>query len=84
MLIDFVKVYNLDNDCNTNLNICNYNFTSHDNRVKKNITIGNGSCSNSLNSGDNIFLRASEGVLINGDFSVPLGAELYIDVNSCY
>src|SRR5690554_582414 len=84
MIIDYVKVYNLSNDCNTNLNVCNYNFSSHDNRVKKNINIGNGSCNNYLNSGDNIFLRASEGVLINGSFTVPLGAELYIDVNTCY
>lgn len=56
----------------------------HDNKVKKSITIGNGSCNNSLNTGDNIYLRASEGVSINGDFTVPIGAELYIDVNSCY
>ena len=84
MYVDYVKVYELDNDCNTNLNVCNYNFSSHDNRVKKIITIGNGSCSNSLNSGDNVYLRASEGVLINGDFTVPVGAELYIDVNPCY
>lgn len=84
MYVDFVKVYNLKNDCNTNINVCNYNFNTHDNRVKKNITIGNGSCTNSLTSGSNVYLRASEGVLINGDFTVPVGAELYIDVNSCY
>lgn len=84
MYVDYVKVYELDNDCNTNLNVCNYNFSSHDNKVKKNIIIGTGSCSNSLSSGDNIYLRASEGITINGDFTVPIGAELYIDVNSCY
>lgn len=84
MLIDFVKVYRLKNDCNTVLNVCNYNFGTHDNRVKKSITIGNSNCNNSLNNGDNIYLRASEGVLINGDFTVPIGSELYIDVNPCY
>lgn len=31
MYVDYVKVYELDNDCNTNLNVCNYNFSSHDN-----------------------------------------------------
>lgn len=84
MLVDYVKVYNLNNDCNTVLNICNYDFTYHDTRVKKKIIIGNGTCTNSLNINDNVFLRASEGVEINGDFTVPVGAELYIDVNTCY
>lgn len=84
MYIDYVKVYNLRNDCNTNMNVCNYNFGLHDNKVKKNITIGNGTCTNTISNGQNIYLRASEGVLINGNFTVPLGSELYIDVNSCY
>lgn len=84
MLVDFVKVYKLKNDCNTVLNVCNYNFGTHDNKVKQSITIGNGTCINTLNIGQNIFLRASEGVLINGDFTVPEGAQLYIDANTCY
>lgn len=84
VLIDYVKVYKLNNDCTTNLNVCNYNFGTHDNKVKKNITIGNGSCINSLSVGQNVFMRASEGILINGDFTVPVGAELYLDVNTCY
>lgn len=84
MNVDYVRVYNLKNDCNTMLNLCNYNFGTHDNKVKKNIIIGNGNCLNTLNIGENVYLRASEGVLINGDFIVPIGAELYIDVNPCY
>lgn len=84
MLVDYVRVYELDNDCNTNINVCNYNFSTHNNKVKKNITIGNGTCTNTISSGQNVYLRASEGVLINGDFSISLGSELYIDVNSCY
>lgn len=84
MYIDYVKVYDLKNDCNTVLNACNYNFSNHDNKVKKNIIIGNGSCNNSLNPGDNVHLRASESILLNNSFTVPIGAELYIDVNPCY
>lgn len=84
MLVNYVRVYELANDCNTNMNVCNYNFSTHDNRVKKNITIGNGTCTNTIGSGQNIYLRASEGVLINGDFTMSLGSELYIDVNTCY
>jgi hypothetical protein len=54
------------------------------NKVKQSITIGNGNCINSLSVVQNVFLRASEGVLINGDFTVPDGTQLYIDVNTCY
>ena len=74
MKIDYVKTYDLRRDCANDLLMCNYNFSNHDNMVKKSITIGDGSCSNSLNTSDNVFLRSSEGVTINGDFTVPLGA----------
>jgi beta-glucanase (GH16 family) len=84
MYTDYVKVYKLKTDCNTALNLCNYSFTSYDNKVKKSITIGNGSCANTILTGQNITLRASEGILINGDFTVQSGAELYMDVNTCY
>jgi len=84
MLIDYIKVYKLKNDCNTDMNVCNYDFSTHDNRVKKSITIGNGTCTNTIFTGQNVFLRASEGVLINGDFTTSIGSELYIDVNPCY
>lgn len=66
------------------MNVCNYNFSTYNNTVKKNITIGNSTCTNTIDSGQNIYLRATDGVLINGDFTVPIGSELYIDVNPCY
>ncbi|MBL0912357.1 MAG: glycoside hydrolase family 16 protein [Bacteroidia bacterium] len=84
MLIDYVRVYKLRNDCNTSIiNACGYNFATHDNRVKKEIILGNGSCVNSLNATDKVHMRATDGILINGDFTVPVGAELYLDVNPC-
>jgi hypothetical protein len=43
-----------------------------------------GSCSNVLISGQNVFLHASEGVILMGDFYVPIGAQIYIDANPCY
>lgn len=84
MYVDYVKVYNLKNDCNTVINACNYNFGTHDNKVKKDITIGVNGCTNSLTNGNNVYLRATDGILINGDFTVPLGSEIYMDVNPCY
>ena len=83
MLVDYVKVYSLKKDCGSTLNACNYDFSNHDNKVKNTINIGNGTCSNSLSPGDNVILRASNGVEIKGSFEVPVNAELYIDANNC-
>lgn len=84
MYVDYTRVYKYRKDCSTSLNLCSYWFPNHDNKVKKKITIGNGSCTNSVLSGQNIKLRASEEILINGNFEVIFGGELYMDVNSCY
>jgi beta-glucanase (GH16 family) len=85
LLVDWIKVYTLDSDCSNSIWTCNYNFNNHDYKVKNVISIGGSGCSNSLTSGQNITLRAKDYVIINGDFSVPIGAELYIDCNSpCY
>jgi len=84
-LVDYVRVYTLDSDCSNAIWTCNYDFSNHDYKVKRVISIGGSGCSNSLTSGQNITLRAKEYVIINGDFTVPVGAELYIDCNNpCY
>jgi hypothetical protein len=81
MDIDYVRIYKPRTDYSTILNMNNYDFSSHDNKVKKKIIMtGN----NALQTTDNVYLRATDGVEINGDFIVPLGAELYIDVNEAY
>lgn len=84
MLVNYVKVYKLINDCNTIINACNYNFLTYDNKVKKEIVFGGSGCTNIVPSNSSIYLRASDGILINGDFTVPLGTQLYLDVNPCY
>lgn len=81
MEVDYVRLYKPRTDYNTVLNMNNYDFSSHDNKVKKKITM---SGSNQLQTTDNVYLRATDGVEINGIFTVPLGAELYIDVNTAY
>lgn len=83
MYTDYVKVYSLKKDCSNDLNVCNYWFPSYDKKIKKSITIGNGSCTNTVLTGQNIIMRASEGILINGDFTVQTGAELYLDASPC-
>lgn len=83
MYVDYVRVWGLKKDCSVSMNVCNYNFNTHDNKVKQSIIIGNGSCSNALSIGSNVVLRASQSIEINGDFTVPVGAALYMDVNAC-
>ena len=82
MNIDYVRYYRPHLDCNTNLYACNYDFSNHDNKVKKNIVISSG-CSNSLSVGDDVHLRSNTGVDIVGDFYVPIGAELFLDGTPC-
>lgn len=84
MLVDYVKYFKLNNSCNETPPSCSYNFGNHTNTVKQSIVLGNNSCSISVPSNQPYFFRASEGILINGDFTVPIGSEIYLDVNPCY
>ena len=52
--------------------------------VRRNITFGNGSSTISLTLGNNLTFRATNDITINGDFTVPLGAELSLIPTPCY
>lgn len=81
MWVDYVKVYDLNTDCNNLINDCSYDFVTYDNQVKNSITIGDGGCSNTVATGSNVTIRASEFIELKGDFTVPLGANFYADAN---
>jgi beta-glucanase (GH16 family) len=79
MLIDQVNAYRLKCDKNTVVNeIINYNTFSY--AVKKSISL---SSLSSLSSGKNVTLRATDFIELKSGFEVPLGAELYLDINPC-
>ncbi len=83
--VNFVKVWKPKIQCDLSLNLCNYSFSSYTNAtVKDKIIIGDNSCKNTILNGENIYLRASDEIIINGDFSIQLGAELFLDVQPCY
>lgn len=84
MYVDYVKLYNTRNECSTIINTCSFNFATYTESVKKSITIGGSGCANSVPVNTSQFLRATDGITINGDFTVPLGAALYLDANACY
>jgi len=83
MYIDWIRYYKLRKDCAVPLQACNYNFAQHDNKVKKFIRIGGNGCTNSLAVNSKTVLRAAEGIEILGDFTVPVGAECYMEVSAC-
>lgn len=81
MYVNYVRIYKLKSDCENFIDECNYDFSSYDAKSKKYIKIGGNNCVNSINAGDNIFLRASQFVELSEDFNVPLGASFYADAN---
>lgn len=80
MLVDYVKVWGLADECNEYINATNYDFSTYNNKVKNFIIIGDPSSTNSLNSGDDITIRASQFIDIN-EITIPLGASFYADAD---
>jgi len=80
MIIDYVRVYEINKDCEHYINATNYDFSQYDNSEKNFILIGNNGGNNSISIDDNLVLRASNFIEIYGNFFVPVGASLYMDV----
>jgi beta-glucanase (GH16 family) len=84
MIIDYFNYYKLKTDCNTDVSILNNNaLNSFDFKVKRNISIGNVFTPISLNSSDRITFRATTSITITGDFTAPVGCELFLIPTSC-
>jgi len=84
--VDYFRYYQLNMQyCNTDAFILNaVQLAAFVYGVRRNITIGNGTSSISLNAGESVTFRASNSVTINGDFTVPLGSELNIIPTPCH
>ena len=85
MYIDQANAYKLKYDCKTPINeILNYDQplspNYYDYKVKKSISLSGIS---SLKSGQNVSLRATDFIELKAGFEVPIGAELYLDINPC-
>ena len=84
MKVDYVKISKLKCDCGTNAIIQNNTqFGAFVYQVKKTITIGGYGYGISLSSFYKGALRATDGITINGDFTVPIGAELELITHPC-
>ncbi len=84
MKIDYFRYYQLRYDCTMDIVINNNtDLSNYVSSVKRKITIGNGTSTISLYSGDIKTFRATDETTINGDFSVPIGSELNIIPTPC-
>lgn len=82
MDVDYIRTYYLDYDCNSAINDCYFDVMSYDHKVKESITFGN-CVSTTVDVGSGVFMKAENYIQINGDFTVPLGAEFEADIYVC-
>jgi len=83
--VNYFRYHQLKYDCGTPVvEILNYDNPQLPNyynyAVKKSISLSGVS---SLTSGQNVSLRATDFIELKAGFEAPLGAELYLDINSC-
>jgi len=83
MEVDYVKVYQLKYDCGTAV-VGIPDFSLFDYKVKKSITLNSPmSWSGRITKNLSTTLRATDFIELQGGFEVPLGVELYLDINPC-
>ncbi len=83
MVVDYIRVYQLKCDCNTDVVITDDSgLANFDHRVKNSVEIGSTDGINALPSA-NITIRACDHITITGPFEVPLGAQFGMAVHPC-
>jgi len=88
MLVDYFHYYTLNKYCSNNLTILtNTDLNTYWNGtgvgVQSNITFGNGSNTISLSSTDKMIFRAVNTITVNGELTVPAGAEFTLVTTPC-
>lgn len=64
------RYYRLKTDCNTSIVQSNFDFINHDYKVYKSYSLSN----STVPDNSNVVLRAKDYILLNGEFTVPLGS----------
>ncbi|HSO89273.1 MAG TPA: glycoside hydrolase family 16 protein [Draconibacterium sp.] len=75
------KYYRLKTDCLNGITQSNFDFVNHDYKVQKYYSLTN----STVPSNQNIILRATDYIKLNGEFTVPLGSTLKLitHCNTC-
>lgn len=82
LTINYIKVYKLNTDCNTDEYVQSAYQLNQINSMKRSVTISNSS-GLTLPSNTNKTIRASDYILINGPFEIDSGAQLTLMVHEC-
>lgn len=84
MYVDYIRFYKLRAECNSSINVCNYNLDTHPHRAVKTIAVGGSGCSATLSAGKNVVFRATDYIDLKEGFSIPLGASFLGLATPCY
>lgn len=84
MIVDYVSVNKLQCNCTSDVSILNTTqLTNYVYEVKKSITIDGNGTTISLPSSSSSVFRATDYLLIDTDFEVPLGSALELTTHAC-
>lgn len=84
MTIDYVKVYKLKTDCETDEYITTgTQFANYDRKMKHSITIGSLNGSVIVPSNTDVSMRANDFIQIDGEFEIPVGSQMTLSVHEC-
>lgn len=85
--IDYVKVWQYKQYCDSTLNICNFNSSSYDPAIYKEVKVGSPSagtgCGPTISSGQNVSFIGKNYVLLDEGFNVQSGGQFLGDVKPC-
>jgi hypothetical protein len=79
--IDYIRVYQLKLHCDSDYSTSVFNPDTFGYGLYRTITIGSGP--SVISSGKDVDLMATDGITINGDFTVALGASLLLETKPC-
>lgn len=85
MLVDYIRVYQKNGDCGSSPTYCIFNFNGWTEAVKHDITIGCPGYSNTQPDNTTQFFWVTNSFTINGEFTVPYGSSMIVQIeDECY
>jgi beta-glucanase (GH16 family) len=81
--IDYVRVWQYKQYCDSTLNICNFNAATYDPAVYKQVNVGGSGCNAAISGGQNVSFVGEEHVLLGEGFSVDANSTFLGDVKNC-
>jgi hypothetical protein len=82
--IDYVKVWQLQEECDTIKTYCStFNPATYISKLYKSISIGGSGCSDAITNTANLGLYATDFVLLDDGFSIDANSTISIDIQRC-